>query len=132
MLLLQQAMKKVALILLICIYSLATMGFSLKQFYCCGNLKTVSLSLSGGGKINPGKNGCCKTTYQFFKVNQNHIAADQINSPANHSFPVDFFLISSPEEMFLPCKELYIADKSHAPPLYNGVSRCLSICVFRI
>ena len=125
-------MKKIAAILLICVYSLTTMGFSLKQFYCCGNLKTVSLSLSGGAKSNPGKNGCCKTTYQFFKVNQNHIAADQINSPANHSFLIDFFFRSSPGEMFGPCNELYTANKSHAPPRYKGVQCYLANCVFRI
>lgn len=125
-------MKKIAVILLICVYSLATMGFSLKQFYCCGSLKTVSLSLSGGAKSHSGKNGCCKTTYQFFKVNQNHIAADQINSPANHSFLIDFFFTSATEEMFLPSRELYIANKSHAPPRYNGVQCYLSNCVFRI
>jgi hypothetical protein len=132
MLLLQQTMKKVAVILLICVYSLATMGFSLKQFYCCGSLKIVSLSLTGGAKSNPGKNGCCKTTYRFFKINQNHIAADQINSPANHCFLIDFFFISSPEEIFLPGQEFYITNKSHAPPLYNGVPCYLSNCVFRI
>ncbi len=39
-------MKKLAAISLICIYGLATMGFSLKEFYCCGKLKTISVTLA--------------------------------------------------------------------------------------
>ncbi|MEP6950055.1 MAG: hypothetical protein ABI863_12295 [Ginsengibacter sp.] len=125
-------MKKVAVILLICIYSLAIMGFSLKQFYCCGNLKTVTLSLFGGKKISLGKNDCCKTTYRFFKLNQNHIGAGQIHSPVHHFTLADYIFLSSGREIFLSPQGLFVAHKSHAPPLYNGVPIYLSNRVFLI
>ena len=129
-------MKKIALILLISIYSLATLGVSLKGFYCCGNLKSVSIALTGkttqkGGKGN-GQDGCCKTSYQFFKVNEKHIAADGINSPVNHSTLVHFFIIAFYQASFLPSQSPDVANGSHAPPLYNGVPVYLSNRIFRI
>lgn len=81
-------MKKAAIILLICVYSLATMGFSLKQFYCCGKLKSVTFSLLQEAKDKCGngddKTGCCDSKFQFFKVKDNHISADQADFPFKH------------------------------------------------
>jgi len=129
-------MKKIVIILLVSIYSLATLGVSLKGFYCCGDLKSVSLSLTGESKKKGDKDsekgGCCKTSYQFFKVNDNHFAADEINSPVNHFTLVHFFDISFSLASFLPAERLDIANSGHALPLYNGVPAYISNCFFRI
>ncbi len=128
-------MKKIAVILLISVYSLATVGFSLKNFYCCGDLRSVNFSLTGASnqynKSND-KSDCCKTTYQFFKINQNHIAADQIHSPAD-----DFSFIQSGllllEATSIPLSQKLDDIKSiHAPPFFNKIPIYLSNRVIRI
>ena len=128
-------MKKAALILLICIYSLATMGFTMKHFYCCGMLKSVTVLLSKDIKQsceNGNKsNGCCQNEYQFFKVKDSHVAADSINSPVKyftdlHLYPPSFKTIT------FAIQKTLIGDRSNAPPLQSGVSKYIYNCVFRI
>src|SRR6476646_145851 len=90
-------MKKVALILLICIYSLATMGFSINQFYCCGKLRSIALTFSQDtqekcAKGNE-KSGCCQNKYQFFKVSDKHVTSYQISSPVIVNIDLHLFTL---------------------------------------
>lgn len=128
-------MKKITVILLLSIYSVSTLGLSLKSFYCCGNLKTVTVSFSQDEQQEFAKdNGirdCCKTKYQFFKVKDNHVAGDVINIPAlyfsySHLFTPSLPVINNPSE------QINIANKSNAPPLIPGVTSYIFNCVFRI
>lgn len=127
-------MKKVALILLICIYSLATMGFSLKQFYCCGKLKSINISLALETKQKCSKGnakGCCDNKYQFFKVKDNHITADKASTPVNHF--IDLHLYSPLfQDITFVCNEITIAYKSNGTPLNATVPLYIYNCVFRI
>lgn len=70
-------MKRILLLLLICIYSLTTLGFSVKQFYCCNKLKSSSISFLHQSeqtcKMGKKMVNCCKTTYRFFKVKDTHL-----------------------------------------------------------
>lgn len=128
-------MKKAASILLICIYSLASMGFSIKQFYCCGNLKSTTLSIVKDEKqqCNNGtsKSGCCDNIYQFFKVKDNHITAGDISSPVKQIIDL---LIFTPlfQEISLASQINTIAYKSNAPPLHKSLPIYLYNCVFII
>ena len=128
-------MKKVALILLICIYSLATMGFSLKQFYCCGTLKSTSISLTPDAehKCAKGneKGGCCDNKYQFFKVKDNYITADQVTSPVKHFVDLHLYTPSF-EDISFASQKPTLAYRSNAPPLHLGVPIYITNCVFRI
>lgn len=128
-------MKKVTLILLICIYSLATMGFSLKQFYCCGKLKSITISLTPEAKQHCSKDneksGCCDNKYQFFKVKDTHITADNVSSPVKHFVDFDLYTPSFEDISFVSQKTT-IAYKSNAPPLHRGVPIYIYNCVFRI
>ncbi len=129
-------MKKIALIVLVSIYSMATFGISLKGFYCCGNLTSVSLSLSGQSKQDRDKNsekeGCCKTSYQFFKVSEKHFASNEVSVPATHFAFIHFFTNGDHKVSFLPAHTAYFDNSTHAPPLYHGIPVFLSNCVFRI
>ena len=82
------SMKNTALLLLISIYSLSTFGVNLKEFYCCGKLKSVTLTLHEfeNRKCNKAndKSGCCKTKFQFYIVNDKHFAADILSTPVKH------------------------------------------------
>lgn len=128
-------MKKAAIILLICVYSLATMGFTLKQFYCCGKLKSITFSLTqqSKDKCSKGneKGGCCDSKFQFFKVKDNHISADQADFPVKHF--VDLHLNTpSFQDISLISQKTTIAYKSNAPPLHQGTPVYISNCVFRV
>ncbi len=128
-------MKKVALILLICIYSLATAGFSLKEFYCCGKLKSVSVTLAQVTdlKCSKGdeKSGCCDNKYHFNKVKDNHFVSDDLNIPLKHFTLLNLFPPSFQQFLFdLP--KINVANRSNAPPLHSGVSSYIYNCVFRI
>lgn len=131
-------MKKFALILLISIYSLATMGFSLKEFYCCGKLKSISLFFSRDANQECKKesgslcgSGCCENKYQFFKVKDQHISGKKITSIVDyftwlHLYPPSF---SVPP---LAVQTTTVANSNHAPPLFTGIPVYLYNCVFRI
>ncbi len=127
-------MKKVALILLISIYSLATMGFSLKEFYCCGILKSVSLSVAIDTEQKCSKGdakGCCDNKYQFFKVKDTHISADKVSDPANHFVDLHFYTPSCQDISFASQKPI-VVYRSNAPPLRTGVPIYIYNCVFRV
>lgn len=127
-------MKKLALILLICIYSLATMGFSLKQFYCCGKLKSIniSLALDTKQKCNKGNSkDCCDNKYQFFKVKDTHISAEKISQPINHFSDLHIYNPTFSITAFA-VQRASIANNPHAPPLLTGVPVYIYNCVFRI
>lgn len=127
-------MKKIVLILLISIYSLSTFGVSLKEFYCCGKLKSVTVTLADDSKDKCGKgdnkDGCCKTKYQFFKVKDKHIATGELATLAKH-FTVNVSFTPGYQSLLLP-RQVAVINGSHAPPLYTGVPIYISNCVFRV
>lgn len=127
-------MKKAALISLICIYSLATMGFTLKQFYCCGKLKSITFTLEQDSKQKCGKGeggGCCDNKYQFFKVKDKHISADKINCPVNYFIGLHLYNPSFTITTFA-VQQTTLDYSSHSPPFYTGVPLYISNCIFRI
>ncbi|MEO6556116.1 MAG: hypothetical protein ABIN92_01270 [Ferruginibacter sp.] len=129
-------MKKISVISLLCLYALATMGFSMKEFYCCGKLKSISLTLADDGKAECNKgdsntDGCCKNKFQYFKVKDNHVTAAQVIMPAQFSAVLDTCFLSFQGIAFC-IQETKFTHQSHAPPLYNGVPVYLSNCVFVI
>lgn len=127
--------KKIIAILLLSLYSLSTLGLSLKSFYCCGNLESVTVSISQNEQKTcaneNGKSDCCKTKYQFFKVKDNHVTADVISTPVLHF--INLHLFTSPFEVINnPSKEIHVAHLSNAPPLIHGIPDYIFNCVFRI
>ncbi|WP_162944650.1 HYC_CC_PP family protein [Flavisolibacter nicotianae] len=129
-------MKKVSVILLLCIYTLATMGFSLKEFYCCGKLKSITVAFADNGKTSC-KNGnsqddnCCKNKFQYFKIKDNHVTAAHVSVPVLHSIGFELYYASFEHIVFASQKPA-IAYQSHAPPMHTGVPVYISNCVFRI
>jgi hypothetical protein len=129
-------MKKIALILLICIYSLSVFGIGIKQFYCCGKLKSADIVFAEQEvkeKCGKGdeKSGCCKTEYKSLKVKDSHIAAGDISTPVKHFTDLHLFAPSF-EVRALANQPLVVANTSHAPPLHHGIPVYLFYCVYRI
>jgi hypothetical protein len=128
-------MKKFAIIFLISIYATSTFGLNVKQFYCCGKLKSITVSI-GTETVNKCKRhddtrNCCKTKFQFYKVKDTHFANDFLTLPAKYfdKLPV---CSCSADIHFTPFKKPVILNSNHAPPLFNGVPVFISNCVYRI
>lgn len=128
-------MKKITVILLLSIYSISTLGLSLKSFYCCGKLESVTVSITQNEQQkcanDDGTSDCCKTKYQFFKVKDNHFVADHVSSPVKHFVELNLFT-SSFQVVNYPSEQINVANKSNAPPLIHGVPDYIFNCVFRI
>lgn len=129
--------KKFALILLILSYSISIFGMSVKKFYCCGKLKSISVLFQNTGQKENTKNSatfgnnCCKTTYQNFQVKDNHFASADVNLPAKYFTPITtvFNLFSSST---FTLQKVNCTYQSHAPPLFRHIPIYLSNRVFRI
>ncbi len=129
-------MKKFALISLIAIYALATMGFSLKQFYCCGKLSTVSVGFSNAdnkkcNSENSNNDRCCRNKFQYLKVRDNHVTASHIDIPVKH-FILLHLDVAVLQQPIFASQKTSICYRSNAPPHHIGVPAYISNCVFRI
>jgi hypothetical protein len=114
---------------------MSSFGVSLKEFYCCGKLKSVSVSLvnTKKAKCNKGgvENGCCKLKFKTLKVKDNHFASVHLEAPINNS--VEFLSNSTTyEPLVFTSQKVDLINGRHAPPLHKGIPIYISNCVFRI
>ena len=130
-----RTVKKIIAILLISVYSVSTLGLSLKSFYCCGELKSVTVSITQHEQQkctnDDGMSDCCKTKYQFFKVKDNHVAGDVISTPLLHHINLHLFSSSFPIINHIS-QEIYSVNLSNSPPPFHSVPNYIFNCVFRI
>lgn len=126
-------MKKITLILLICMYAISTVGVGISQFYCCGKLKTTSLSFNHADNIKCGKGmqGCCKTTFKSLQVKDSHVAASVISNPVKPFLDLFFnFASLSVSKVYVSDKKVAFADT--APPFYFNVPLYTWHCAYLI
>ena len=128
-------MKKVAAIFIIGIYAISSLGFSVKEFYCCGKLKSVTLSLHEDGSKacskNESKDKCCQTKFQSIKVKNSHLASTILVNCTNDFQPIlPFTPIHAVK--FVGAVPVSDSNRSHAPPLHPGIAVYISNCVYRI
>lgn len=129
-------MKKFLSILLILIYSTATFGMTVKEFYCCGKLASVSISFNAdskktcGNKVKSG--GCCKTKFHFSKIKDNHQAADALKLPVKHIAHLDIYLpVLNSDNTSIA--QVNTASGVHDPPiLHSSTPVYIFIRVLRI
>ncbi len=128
-------MKRVVLIFLIGVYSLSALGIGLSGFYCCGKLKSITLAFTTNGKDKSTKGvnneGCCKTKYQYYKVEDKHLATvEQATLNKYYTNPVSF-ITPYKNTCFVP-QQVNILNGCNAPPLHTGVPIYISNRVFRV
>jgi len=128
-------MKKAAIILLLSIYAISSFGISIKQFYCCGILKSTGIVFTQQEvkeKCNNGKSDCCKTQFKNLKVKDNHVAAGGLKEPVKHFTDLHLFSPSF-ETITFATEPAEISNPCHAPPvLHHGVSIYILNCTYRI
>jgi hypothetical protein len=128
-------MKKIALIFLLSIYTLSVLGVGVRQFYCCGKLKSTSITVVQEVKEKCSKSdamkGCCKTKFQNFKVKNSHVSTDGFTGFVKHFTDLHLFTPSF-ETITLVNKPMLVANASHAPPPDHGVAIYTLHCVYRI
>jgi|SRR5665647_1751281 len=114
---------------------MSVVGYGVKGFYCCDNLTSVKISFSENAHnhslTSTDKSGCCKTKYQYFKVKDNHIASDHINSPEKF-FTLSNLPTPSLQPIFYANYKIIYANPCNAPPLHKGVAIHISNCTFLI
>lgn len=126
-------MKKFTLLLLICLYTISSVGVGISQFYCCGKLKTTSLSFIHANNIKCGKGmqGCCKTTFKSLQVKDTHVAAAVITNPVKPFLDLLFsYADLSVSKVSVADKKLAYADT--APPLHYNVPFYTLHCAYLI
>jgi hypothetical protein len=129
-------MKKASLLILIVIYAVSSFGIGIRAFYCCGKLKSVHVSFvqEAKEKLAKGEAGagnCCKTTHHFFKVKDNHKAADNIypiSVPVTQLYDLGS-IFNAPVYFTEP---VAVSNRSHAPPIAGSVPIYVSNRVFLI
>ena len=126
-----KVLKKISLILLISIYAISALGIGVTGFYCCGKLQSLNITLNQNSTQNKdNKNRCCQSKYQFFKIKDNHVAADHINSPVKLFTEANLFTASY-QPVLYSFHKIIFTNFGNAPPLYNGVPRHISNCTFQ-
>ena len=122
-------MKKAGIILLLSIYSLSILGVNLKKFYCCGKLKSVTVTI-GRETANRTDDGCCKTRYQSFKVKDHHVNTAVVSLPQKNCIdllPVLSFFEVQPESL-----KIDRTNSSHDPPGKQTTPSYILNRIFRI
>jgi len=127
--------RKTIVILLLLAYSISSFGFSVREFYCCGKLKSVTVVVDNFPKAackdGVDNSGCCKNNFQYFKIKDNYFAAnDNSDFPGLHPdlhIPVNHILAEE-----LNSRNDVTITRGHSPPLITNLPLYISNRVFRI
>ncbi|MDI3320019.1 HYC_CC_PP family protein [Pinibacter soli] len=134
-------MKKFAALILFCVYSLASLGIGIEQFYCCGKLKSTVATLFHTSRqsekncppaMAASMKNCCKKNIITLQVKDSHIASDVKFSFAKFQFESifqQFFLL--PEAQIIPSANS-LCYYSKAPPPSRNIPLYIQYCAYRI
>jgi len=117
------------------VYTLASLGVGIREFYCCGKLESVKVTFTfyEKGECKDGnKEDCCKNKYQFFKVNDTHVAGSGADSPAKSFVEFDSFMSLLDFGCVNNTTLQHIGSLIHGPPLVANTPIYIHNCIFRI
>jgi hypothetical protein len=116
-------MKKITAILLLTVYSLTTLGVGIRQFYCCGKLKSTNITLIQEAKEKCSNSnamkGCCKTTFKSFKLKASHIFSSGTAVDFTKYFTELDIPATAPAINVSINETLAVTNARHAPPGKN-------------
>jgi hypothetical protein len=127
--------KKITIVILTAVYLLSAIGVSASSFYCCGVLKSTTLSIGevhiADAKALATDNHCCKHTKQNFKVKDNHFGSDALSLSVKF-FPITIETVVPNELNTEPFTAIHTAFNSHAPPSAQHEPIYTLNCAYRI
>ena len=127
-------MKRAAVIGLMLVYLFSATGVTVTNFYCCGSLKSASLSIgdSYGDFYNssPDTGNCCKTIKQVFKVRDQHFVSGVFFTFAK-SAPI-VFASTFQQTGLANDMQKYVVFNCHAPPRWQSEAIYTWTCTYRI
>ncbi len=128
-------MKKYALFIMLCIYTLSSLGFGVNSFYCCGILKSTGLTLGqsftkGCSKGNE-KDGCCNNKFQSLQVKESYVASEK-TSTIDQLYTILNFVTPALQVLPVSIPTITISYSTHAPPLRQQIPFYISYCVYRV
>jgi hypothetical protein len=127
--------KRITVVLLTAIYLLSAVGVSASSFYCCGVLKSTTLSIgevhNTDAKAPATNSNCCKHTKQTFKVKDNHFGANAFSLSAK-VFQAIIGTATAIELNTAPIIVVATAFNSHAPPFRQHTPIYTLNCTYRI
>jgi len=125
--------KRILIILVLVSYSIASFGVSLNYFYCCGKLKTISLTVNSeekNCKANTNK-GCCENKTVTLKLKTDQKSNEQSNE--HFTTPLSPVILHTDSYQALNTAIIgNINPLYKRPPPDNLPSRQILFCVFRI
>lgn len=128
-------MKKGFAILLFLIYSLAAFGIGLKEHYCCGKLKSVTIGFVASEKNkcrkDKGTFGCCKSVVKDIKVKDEQVAGAEVQTPTKACIELHN-LLSLWQPFHFSSLQFIAAKNYHSPPSLHNTPINIYNCVYRI
>ncbi|SFW78000.1 HYC_CC_PP family protein [Chitinophaga sancti] len=128
-------MKRVTAICLLLLYSLTLVGLGVKQFYCCGKLKEVSLGLASAAEhhcdMDKQHKGCCETAFKTLKVEDSHFSATDVNIPATFFFTLANLQLNN-WHIEPVLDQPFHFNYGNGPPLYNSTPIYILNCIYRV
>ena len=128
-------MKKIAIILLLSVYTLSVVGYSVRGSYCCDNLTSVAVSFSQmvhNHSVTPGSDKrCCNQKWQYFKLKDNYVGSHDVTAPLQLVGQAIIYYSCQRPALFASQK-INVTHQSNAPPLYNGVPLFITNCTYLI
>jgi len=126
-------MKKILSICLLLLYITTSFGFSVQQFYCCGELSSLSIDLKQDTGKEISKNKCCNEQFNNLKGKDTHLLSVQSGNTIKHLtnlFPPNFIIFY---QGHIPAilQRIYMANYTNAPSLY-GIPAYIFNCTYRI
>jgi hypothetical protein len=127
-------MKKMLLVILSCLYLVATSGMQVQQHYCMGKLRSSSIGFKEAKTCNScgmevGSNHCCHDEAQWLKVDDNHQAT------TSGFIPLPFVIALSPVQFYFQqpvfSSVTLVRVNNHSPPLLLP-KRTVLYCNYRI
>jgi hypothetical protein len=127
--------KRLGLIFLFCIYAAASFGVSIKQFYCCNQLKSTTISYTAVEERSCGMShkmkNCCKTKVKFVKSQDTHFAKTGLISMPSfelHANTTSFYSINQ----LVSYKSVIAVPQSNPPPLQTSIPLYQFYCNYRV
>lgn len=124
--------KRITAILLLLIYTAAVAGVRVSGFYCCGKLRSTTVSPMAFAKSTANDDGCCKHKQAVLKVNDTHESTGLAKLSADKSILLHVFY-SHPDNLIATN---YLAgafsNPVNGPPLQPQTPLYIQYCNYRI